>query len=97
MPEQQKDPMQEILERLIKIEAKLDSYSDAKRKTYDNEKTIIRLQGDIEMLQRDNGVQNTEIADLKEKNKWLFRTTVGALITGIIGILILFIRAGVGI
>lgn len=97
MAEQANNIMQEVIERLIKIEAKLDSYSDAKRKTYENEKEIIKLKGDIEMLQKDNRVQNMEIAELKEKNKWLFRTTVGAMITGLIGILVAFVNAGIGL
>lgn len=97
LAEQEKNIMQEVLERLIKIETKLDSYSEAKRKTYENEKEIIMLKGDIEILQKDNSMQNVEIAELKEKNKWMFRTTVGAVITGLVGILITLVSVGVGL
>lgn len=97
MMEQEKDVMLEILERLTKIETKIDSYSDAKKKTYDNEKEIIKLKGDIEILEKENSVQNKEIAELKEKNKWLFRTTAGAVITGLVGIIIALVSAGVGV
>lgn len=97
MAENEKEVMQEVLERLIKIETKLDSYSDAKRKTYENEKEIIKLKGEIEILQKDNSVQNMEIAELKEKNKWLSRTAAGAIITGIIGIMVALISTGVGL
>lgn len=97
MAEQEKNIMQEVLERLIKIETKLDSYSEAKRKTYENEKEIIMLKGDIEILQKDNSVQNMEIAELKEKNKWLFRTTAGAVITGLISILVALVNVGIGL
>lgn len=97
MVEQEKNIMQEVLERLIKIETKLDSYSEAKRKTYENEKEIIMLKGDIEILQKDNSVQNMEIAELKEKNKWLFRTAAGAVITGLIGILVTLVNVGIGL
>lgn len=88
--------MLEILERLTKIEAKLDGYNDAKRKTYENEKELIKLKADVEALKKDNGIQNAEIADLKDKNKWLFRTVAGAIITGLVGICIAFISMGVG-
>lgn len=88
--------MLEILERLTKIEAKLDGYNDAKRKTYENEKEIIKLKADVEALEKDNANQNKEIAELKDKNKWLFRTVAGAIITGIVGICIAFISMGVG-
>lgn len=89
--------MLEILERLTKIEAKLDGYNDAKRKTYDNEKELIKLKADVAALEKDNGIQNAEIMELKDKNKWMFRTTAGALITGLIGILIAFISMGLGV
>ena len=88
--------MLEILERLTKIEAKLDGYNDAKRKTYDNEKELIKLKADVAALEKDNSIQNAEIMELKDKNKWMFRTTAGALITGLIGILIAFISMGLG-
>ncbi len=87
--------MLEILERLTKIEAKLDGYNDAKRKTYENEKEIIKLKADVESLKKDNGIQNAEIAELKDKNKWLFRTVAGAIITGLVGICITLIQLGI--
>lgn len=88
--------MLKILERLTKIETKLDGYNDAKCKTYDNEKDLIKLKADVESLEKDNGIQNAEIADLKDKNKWLFRTVAGAIITGLVGICIAFISMGMG-
>lgn len=49
MVEQEKNILQEVIERLIKIESKLDGYNEAKRKTYENEKEIIKLQGDVDL------------------------------------------------
>lgn len=89
--------MMEILERLTKIETKLDSYNDAKQKTYENEKEIIKLKAAVAALEKDNHIQNAEIADLKDKNKWLFRTVVGAIITGLVGIVIALVRIRVGV
>ena len=37
----------EVLDRLIKIEEKLDGYNNAKVKTYENEKAILRIQNDL--------------------------------------------------
>lgn len=64
----------EVLDRLIKIEAKLESWDNNKKQIYDNQREIIRLQEQADQQQKD-------IEDLKDRNKWLSRTTVGAAIT----------------
>lgn len=77
----------EVLDRLIKIEEKLDGYNNAKVKTY--EKAILRIQNDLEDV-------TTKVDSLEESNKWLFRTVVAAIITAAVGILFTLIRSGVG-
>jgi hypothetical protein len=62
----------EVLQRLTKIETKLDDYNGTREKA---EKAY--------SLSADN---KEEIKQMKDNNKWLFRTTVGAVITGLIGI-----------
>ena len=84
-----KDTMQEILERLIVIETKLDGFTEAKKKTYDNEKDILILKSTVTDHEK-------KINELIESNKWLVRTVAAALITGIIGILIALAKAGLG-
>lgn len=37
-----------------------------------------------------------DIAELKEKNKWYFRTIVGAFLTALAGIIISFFKIGIG-
>lgn len=80
----------EILDRLIKIEEKLDGYNNAKVKTYENEKEILRIKSDLEDVQK-------TVTDLTESNKWLFRTVVAAIIVAAIGILTTIVRIGVGL
>ena len=80
----------EVLDRLIKIEGKLDGFAKAKEKTYDNERHIMILENDISDMKK-------EVDSLKESNKWLLRTVAAALITGIIGIAFTLISAGAGI
>lgn len=79
----------EVLDRLIKIEEKLDGYNNAKVKTYENEKAILRIQNDLEDV-------TTKVDSLEESSKWLFRTVVAAIITAAVGILFTLIRPGVG-
>ena len=80
----------EVLDRLIKIEGKLDGYNNAKIKTYENEKEILRIKGDLEDVQK-------TAADLTESNKWLFRTVVAAIIVAAIGLLTTIVRTGFGL
>lgn len=80
----------EVLDRLIKIEEKLDGYNNAKVKTYENEKEILRIKSDLEDVQK-------TVTDLTESNKWLFRTAVAAIIVAAIGILTTIVRIGVGL
>lgn len=80
----------EVLDRLIKIEEKLDGYNNAKVKTYENEKEILRIKSDLEDVQK-------TATDLTESNKWLFRTVVAAIIVAAIGILTTIVRIGVGL
>ncbi len=80
----------EVLERLIKIEEKVDGFSKAKEKTYDNERHIMILENDVAELKR-------EVDDLKSSNKWLLRTVAAALITGLVGIAFALIKTGAGV
>lgn len=80
----------EVLDRLIKIEEKLDGYKNSKVKTYENEKEILRIKSDLEDVQK-------TVTDLTESNKWLFRTVVAAIIVAAIGILTTIVRIGVGL
>ncbi len=67
----------EVLDRLIKIEAKLESWDSSKKQIYDNQREIIRLNEQMEQQQRD-------INELRDRNKWLGRTTAGAAIGAVI-------------
>lgn len=80
----------EVLDRLTKIEAKLDSFDAAKKKTYDNENDIIRLNGDVEGLKEC-------VNQLEDSNKWLARTLAAAIITAVVGVVVVLIRMGAGI
>lgn len=62
----------EVLQRLTAIETKLDDYTGIREKA---EKAY--------SLSADN---KEEIKAIKDNNKWLFRITVGAIITGLVGI-----------
>ena len=79
----EKDFEREVLERLAKIETKLDDYGSLREKT----ETAYSLSKENEK----------EISDIQEKLKWITRTVVGAIIAGLVGIAIVYLQIGMGI
>jgi len=79
-----------VLDRLKTIEIKMDSYGDVKAKTYENERRILLLENDLKDTQ-------AELKKQQEDAAWLKRTVIAAIITGIIGIGITFLRLGIGV
>ena len=80
----------EVLDRLTKIEVKLDSYDKIKDQTYENQRCIIKL------IERDEQ-QQKEINEMIDRNKWMARALGAAIITAGVGLLVAFIKIGVGI
>ena len=69
-----KDTIQEIRERLVKIEMLLENIPQS-----------INLQ--LENLEEKLKVANHRIEDLEKNNTWLWRTIVGAVVAGAIALL----------
>lgn len=80
----------EVLDRLIKIEAKIESWDSSKKQIYDNQRGIIHLQEQNEQQQRD-------IDELRDRNKWMGRTTAGAAITAVVSTIIAVVFAAMQI
>ena len=74
----EKDFEREVLERLTKIETKLDDYGSFRDKTEE-----------AYSLSKEN---EKDILDIKDKIRWLSRTIAGAIITGIIGIIFVMLQ-----
>lgn len=74
----EKDFEREVLERLTKIETKLDDYNGIKTKAEEGY-----------TLSKEN---TKEIEELQDKIKWITRTVVGALLTGLVSLLVAFIK-----
>lgn len=73
----------EVLSRLAVIESKLDDYNNIKEK--------------CEEAYTKSRENEKDITEINEKIKWLSRTIAGALITGIIGIVFIFLKIGLGV
>ena len=73
----------EVLTRLAVIESKLDGYQNIKEKS--EQAYNISLQN------------KEDIKEIQDNNKWLFRTTVGACITSVISIIMMFVKMRIGV
>ena len=71
----------EVLDRLIKIEAKIESWDNSKKQIYENQREIIHLKEQNEQQQRD-------IDELRDRNRWMGRTTAGAVISAVVSAVI---------
>ena len=78
-----KDFETQVLSRLAVIESKLDDYQNIKSKCED-------------AFNRSKSNEK-DINEINDKIKWISRTVAGALITGIIGILFIIFKLGIGI
>lgn len=73
------DSIQDILQRLTKIETLLEKMTET-----ENLKNKV--------LEEKITVANHRISDLEDSNKWLIRLAIGTLITGAIGLLFAFAK-----
>lgn len=73
----------EVLSRLAVIESKLDGYKEVKAIAYEANTRSKQNEQDLK--------------EIKDNNKWAFRTSVGAIITSVIGIIVLFVKTGMGV
>ena len=75
----------EVLDRLIVLETllKQQDYKGLSKKT--DEAYHLALQN------------KQEIDELKDRNRWILRAIVGALIAGFVGLLFVYIKLGLGV
>jgi len=74
---------QEVIERLVRIETKVDDYESYKKKSEE----------------ADNRSKNNEklINEIIDNNRWLRRAVIGAFITSGVGLLFLLLKIGIGV
>ena len=73
----------EVIERLTKIESKLDGYKEIER---------ISRESDNRSKQNERRIDT-----LEDRNKWLARVAVGAIIGEIIGVGFMLVQMGLGV
>ena len=80
----------QVMERLTRIEEKLDGYGEFKKRFYDAEKELAILKDDVKD-------KLNSIKKLESRNQWLARTVVAAVITSLVGVIFCFVKLGMGI
>ena len=82
--------LNEIVQRLVAIETKLESIIKVKDDVEELKKDVVQLQ------ERDKQ-QQKEIDSLVDSNRWLSRAVAGAIITAVIGLIFVIIKTGLGV
>ena len=82
--------MNEIIQRLVAIEVKLESIIHLKE-------DFLIMSNQITELKEKDKQQQKEIDEIKDKNKWLERAILGAIISGTVSLIFIFIKIGVGV
>lgn len=90
----------EVMERLIKIETKLDNYEKIKEMSYQNQRDILELKNQSEskdeLLRTKMEEMEIKLTAIQDNSKWLART-IGATLIGIaLAVIVACIRMGVG-
>lgn len=80
----------EIIERLAKIEVKIDDIKSVKENLDKHSIELTELKSNVESIQK-------EINKINENNVWLKRAVIGAIITASVGLIFAIIKIGIGI
>lgn len=89
----------EVLTRLTKIETMLEDFKGIEQKSIDAYNLSIKNKEKIDVIEpKSNEAYNISKSNkerldkIEDNNKWLFRTTVGAVLTGLIAIALSFMK-----
>ena len=90
----------EVMERLIKIETKLDNYEQVKEMACQNQRDILELRNKLEskneLIETKLEEIGTKITMIQDNRKWFERTVGAALIGIVITVIIACIGLGIG-
>lgn len=73
----------DVLTQLAVINSKLDGYPETKK---------MASEADVRSKQNEKDIQ-----EIQDRNKWILRTSVGAIITSLISLLFLYAKLGLGV
>lgn len=89
--------LNEVVQRLTRIEVKLEEIVTLKRDVQDNRRELDTLRQRMVELETKGDQQRKELDQIFDNNKWISRAVIGALITSTVAIIFTVLKLGLGI
>lgn len=89
--------LNEVVQRLTRIEVKLEEIVTLKRDVQDNRRELDILRQRMVELETKGDQQRKELDQIFDNNKWISRAVIGALITSTVAIIFTVLKLGLGI
>ena len=89
--------LSEVVQRLTRIEVKLEEIVTLKRDVQDNRRELEAIRQRIVELETKDDQQRKELDQIYDNNKWISRAVIGALITSTVAIIFTILKLGLGI
>lgn len=89
--------LSEVVQRLTRIEVKLEEIVTLKRDVHDNRRELEAIRQRMVELETKDDQQRKELDQIYDNNKWISRAVIGALITSTVAIIFTVLKLGLGI
>lgn len=89
--------LSEVVQRLTRIEVKLEEIVAVKKDIKDLTDTTDELKKDIIELKAKDEQQRKELDEIRDNSKWISRAVIGAVITSSVAIIFALIKLGLKI
>lgn len=89
--------LNEVVQRLTRIEVKLEEIVTLKRDVQDNRKELELIRQRMVELETKGEQQRKELDQIFDNSKWISRAVIGALITSTVAIIFTILKLGLGI
>lgn len=89
--------LSEIVQRLTRIEVRLEEVVNIKKEVKDLKDTADELKKNVVELQTKDEQQRKELDEIRDNSKWISRAVIGAVITSSVAIIFTLIKLGLKI
>lgn len=89
--------LSEIVQRLTRIEVRLEEVVNIKKEVKDLKDTADELKKTVVELQTKDEQQRKELDEIRDNSKWISRAVIGAVITSSVAIIFTLIKLGLKI